>query len=95
MISVALLSTRAPSRMATDLEQAGYRVFEALDVSEVLHLCEHHNIDAVVIGADIDEPDVIEVQLRRITIKLKADATVKDLVWELSNLFPDKTVPIQ
>ena len=95
MISIDLLSTRALSRMAKDLEQAGYQVFEALDVSEVLHLCEHHNIDAVVIGADIDEPDVIEVQLREITIKLKAEATVKDLVWELSNLFPDKTVRIQ
>jgi len=81
--------------MAKDLEQAGYQVFEALDVSEVLHLCEHHKIDAVLIGADIDEPDVIEVQLREITIKLKAEATVKDLVWELSNLFPDKTVRIQ
>ena len=95
MRSVVYLTSRAPSKIAADLETAGYTVFEALDVSEVLHLCEHHKIDAVVIGADIDEPDVIEVQLREITIKLKAEATVKDLVWELSNLFPDKTVRIQ
>ena len=95
MPSVVYLTTRAPSKVAADLETAGYKVFEALDVSEVLHLCEHNNIDVIVIGADIDDPDLIEVQLREITIKLKAEATGKDLVWELSNLFPDKTVRIQ
>ena len=90
MRSVVYLTTRAPSRVATDLEMAGYRVFEALDVSEVLHLCEHHNIDVIVIGADITDPDLIEVQLRQMTIKLNAETTVKDLVWQLSELFPDQ-----
>jgi hypothetical protein len=28
--------------MATDLMLAGYTVWEALAVSEVLYLCEHH-----------------------------------------------------
>ena len=95
MTSVVYLTTRAPSKLADDLGLAGYRVFEALEVSEVLHLCEHEKIDAVVIGADVQDPDLIEVQLRQTTIKLKPEATARELVWELTLLFPDKSVPIQ
>ena len=65
--------------------------FEALEVSEVHHLCEHERIDAVVIGADREDPDVIEVQLRLTTLRLKPEATAKDIVWELSQLFPDRS----
>ena len=88
MVSLILLSTQAPSPLADDLNRAGYRVFEALAVSEVLHLCEHQEIDAIVIAAGVDAPDVIEVKMKRTTIQLKTETTVKDLVWELSMLFP-------
>lgn len=88
MVSLILLSTQAPSPLAGDLNRAGYRVFEALAVSEVLHLCEHQEIDAIVIAADVVAPEVIEAQRRRTTIRLKAETTFKDLVWELSLLFP-------
>src|SRR5438105_223064 len=37
----SLLTNQAPSKMFDDLSAAGYRVWEALSVSEVLHLCEH------------------------------------------------------
>ena len=93
--SVVYLTTRAPSKLADDLGLAGFRVFEALEVSEVLHLCEHEKIDAVVIGADVQDPDLIEVQLRHITMKLRPEATLQELVWELTQLFPDKSVSIQ
>jgi hypothetical protein len=73
--------------MASDLMMAGHEVYEALVVSEVLYLCEHHKIDAVVIAADVDDPDVIEAQLRHITLKLKPSATAKDVIWELQALF--------
>jgi Icc-related predicted phosphoesterase len=75
--------------------QAGYRVFEALEVSEVLHLCETQDVDVIVIGGDVDDPDVIEAQMRRVTIKLKPEATVKELIWELSNLFPGTAPTVQ
>lgn len=95
MRSLVYLTTRVPSRLAADLGQAGYKVFEALEVAQVLHFCEHQDIDAVVIGEDVSDPDVIEVQLRGITLTLKPETTMKDLVWELSSLFPDTTVRIQ
>lgn len=95
MKSLVYLTTRIPSKLVADLEAAGYYVYEALEVSEVLHLCEHQNITAVVIGADVADADVIEVQMRRITIRLKPEATGSELVWELSNLFPDHAIRIQ
>jgi len=34
----------------------------------------------VVIAADVEDPDMIEALMRRITIKLKPEATAKELV---------------
>ena len=73
--------------MASELMMAGYQIYEALAVSEVLYICEHHQVDMVVIAADVDDPDVIEAQSRHITLKLKPHATVKDVIWELQALF--------
>lgn len=67
---------------------AGHKVKEATSVSEALFVCENEPVDAIVIGADVEEPDVVEAQMRRITLRLKADATSKDVIWELSLLFP-------
>jgi len=50
VISLVYLCKQAPSRLASDLIMAGYQVYDALAVSEVLYLCEHHKIDAVVIA---------------------------------------------
>jgi len=44
--------------LTLSLELAGSRVFEALAISEVLHLYEHESIDCVVIAPDgEDEAD--------------------------------------
>jgi len=48
---------------------------------------EHNQVDVVIIGADVEEQDMVEIQLRRTTIKLKPNATAKNILWELSNLF--------
>jgi hypothetical protein len=55
-MSLVFLCKEAPNRIADDLMMAGYQVYETLAVSEVLYLCEHHKIDAVVIAADVEEP---------------------------------------
>ena len=60
-----------------------------------LYLCETENVDAIVIAPDVEAPDVVEAQMRRITIKLKPEATAKELIWQLLNLFPDKTTTVQ
>ncbi len=93
MLSLVYLTNRAPSALASDLMLTGYTVWEALAVSEVLYLCEHHNIDAVVIAPEVEDTDVIEVQMRRMTLTLKPGATAKDVMWELAQLFPSAVRP--
>ncbi len=93
MISLVYLTARAPSEIATDLIHAGYVVWEALAVSEVLYLCEHHSIDVVVIGPDVEDAEIVEVQMRRMTLTLKPGATAKDVVWELGQLLPSASQP--
>jgi len=95
VISVVYLTSSAPSKLAEELTLAGYCVWEALAVSEVLHLCETHQVDAIIIGGDVDDPDLVEAQLRHITLKLKPDAKIKDILWELSRLFPKGTATVQ
>jgi len=88
VLSLVYLTNRAPSQIATELTLAGHTVWEALAVSEVLYLCEHENVDVVVIGPDVEDADVIEAQMRQITLRLKPGATAKDVMWELAQLFP-------
>jgi hypothetical protein len=45
----------------------------------------HRRLDCV------EDPDVVETHLRHFTIRLKPEASAKDLIWELSNLFPSGT----
>jgi hypothetical protein len=75
--------------MASDLTLAGYTVWEALAVSEVLYLCEQKNVDVVVIAPDVEHSDVVEVPMRRMTLTLKPGATAKDVMWQRAQLFPD------
>jgi len=88
------VTTSANSRLADELTGAGYCVWEALAVSEALHLCEMHPVDAIIIGADVEDPDMVEAQLRHITIRLKPEAKIRDIVWELSRLFPKRAPTI-
>jgi hypothetical protein len=44
MISIVYLAVRSHTPIMDELMNAGIRVWEALSVSEVMHLCEHQNI---------------------------------------------------
>lgn len=96
MAAVVYLTSRAPSRFAEGLILAGVSVREALDVSEVLFVCEHEHIDVVMIAPDVEDPDLAEVQMRHATMRLKPDVTPADVVLELSLLFgPTKNATVQ
>jgi hypothetical protein len=95
MASVVFLTNRAPAPLIGDLMMAGHRAWECLSVSEALYICEREWVDAVVIAAEVEDPDVVQAQLRHITIRLEPTATTKDLIWELSQLFPDSTATVQ
>ena len=95
MIYVVYLSNESPSSMASELSCAGYKVWEAESVSEVLYLCEHDQVDAVVIGPDVEDQEFIERQLRQITLKLTNKTRSADVIWELSNLFRSPSLRVQ
>lgn len=88
MISLVYLTNSSPSKLGDELQLAGYRVFEALALSEVLYLQEHENIDVVIIGADVEDAKEKVRQLRLIIMTLEAGATSANIQWELSLLFP-------
>lgn len=71
MHSLVYLTTRLPSQVSKDLEIAGCQVFEALEISEVWHLCEHQKIDVVVVAPDVEDQDQVEIQLRQPTVRMK------------------------
>jgi hypothetical protein len=86
MVSLIFFATRAPSELAAELSHQGYEVFEALAISEVLHLLDSHSIDAVLIAGEV-EKDLAEVQGRTVTLRLNAGTTAREVLWELSHLF--------
>ena len=66
---------------------AGYQVYVALATAEVLYLCDHHDITAVLFAAGVKPGGLEEIKKHRITFALGPDATVRDILCELSNLF--------
>jgi len=93
--AIVLLNVISPSKLADELELFGHQVWEALDVSEVLFLCEQHHVDAVIIAAGVEDGELIEKQLRGTVMRLKSNADAAYVDWELSQLFPKKDIPIQ
>jgi len=93
--SIVLLNVISPSKLSSELELFGHQVWEALEVSEVLFLCEQHSIDAVIIAAEVKRGKLIEKQLRGTVMRLKSDANAAYVDWELSQLFPNKDTRLQ
>jgi hypothetical protein len=92
--SIVLLNVISPSKLLGDLELFGHQVWEALEVSEVLFLCEQHRVDAVIIAAEVQGGELIEKELRGTVMRLKSNADAAYVDWELSQLFPKKDVRI-
>ena len=95
MASIVFLTNRSPGKMTDDLMLAGHRVWKCRSVSDALYICEQQWVDAVVIAPEVEDADAVEAQLRHITIRLKPEATAKDLIWELARLFPDRNARVQ
>ena len=66
MITVVHMTSLSPSKLGYELMQYGITVHEALAVSEIFHLIENFQIDAVLIGADIEEPELAQVHLKHL-----------------------------
>ena len=74
--------TRELPGLSEDLSEKGFQVYEALAISEVLYLCEQYPWLVVVIDSTVESNAANEIAAKRITLKLKKKATVKDVIWE-------------
>ena len=92
--SIVLLNVISPSKLSAELELFGHQVWEALDISEVLFLCEQHPVDVVVIAAEVEHGELIEKQLRGVVMRLDMSADAAYVDWEVSQLFPKNDVTI-
>ena len=87
MISLVLMTDRVPSDLANQLMLAGYQVYEALATSEALYVCDQHDITAVLLAPGVQPRGLDEIKTHCITFTLCPDATVRDVLCELSNLW--------
>ena len=95
MASIVYLTTLSPSSLGPQLERAGHRVWEALSVTEVLYLLENNDIDVIVIGPDVEDPEMAQIQIRRACIKLESHFKIADLMWDLACLGGSPPTQIQ
>jgi hypothetical protein len=63
-----------------------YQVHEAIAISEVYALADQHPQAQIILTADIDPERAKAIQHHYPTMYLKANATVRDIVWELGQV---------
>ena len=90
-MTLILFTTIAPDLLTDGLSRQGYRVYEALAISEVLSLIELHPAAAILIAADVDPARAKVIQQHYPTLHLGA-ATVADVIWELGRLSPRASI---
>jgi hypothetical protein len=90
VLSIVYLARRSNLSIIDELVYMGLQVWEVLSVPEVLHICEHHKIDAVVIATDVNDAELAEVRSKWITLRPQPFASATQIFWELRQLL-DKT----
>lgn len=83
-MTLILFTKSAPDPLVEELSHQGHQVFEAIAISEVYALADQHPMATIIITADIDPERAKAIQHHYPTLQLKANATVQDVVWELS-----------
>jgi hypothetical protein len=91
-VTLILFTATAPHPFAEELAHQGHRVFEAVAISEVYALADQHLNSTIIITANVDPERAKAVQHHYTTLHLKPEATVQDIMWELSHLLKDVRV---
>ena len=86
LMTVILFTAYAPHPLTDELAHQGHAVYEALVVSEVYALADQHPLATIILTADIDPERAKVIQHHYTTLHLQPNATVRDIVWEVSNL---------
>lgn len=92
MSTLILFTDRAPHPFTEELSHQGHQVFEAVAISEVYALADQHQNATIIITADVHPERAKAIQHHYTTLDLKPEATIKDVVWELSLLLSNSSV---
>jgi hypothetical protein len=85
-MTLILFTTTAPNPLTDELSHQGHQVFEAVSISEGYALADQHPAATIIITADVHPERAKAIQHHYPTLHLQPNATVKDIVWEASNL---------
>ena len=94
-MGIVLWTCSSPDPLTQGLAAAGYRVWEALALSEVTYLCDTENIGAVVIRNGVNDQRAAVLRRHYITIKLEQNTETREIIEALWNLFPGRTQTVQ
>jgi hypothetical protein len=83
-MTLILFTTVAPHPLTEGLMHQGHTIHEAIAISDVYALADQYPTAQVIITADIDPERAKAIQHHYPTLHLKADATVRDIMWELT-----------
>jgi hypothetical protein len=89
MVAVVLLSKHSPSPLSLELEKCGYKVYEAVNLTDFAGLCDYLQPAAVVISRDFDVTAVGDLAERHIVIEQHEDCTAEQVVDTLKMMFGD------
>jgi hypothetical protein len=97
-MSVVYLAARSHTPVVDELMFAGIQVWEALSVSEVLHLGETHRIDAVVISAEVvhrEQDNVNNIRKRWMTLEPQPFVNGTEIAFELYKVVRQRGKTVQ
>lgn len=77
--------TRELPGISEELSEAGFQVYEALALSEVFYLAEHHPGAHIIVDHNVEDDAAREVARHHITLRLQPNANAANVLWELSN----------
>lgn len=90
MLSLVLLKTCASNPLAGELISAGYHVMEAASIPEVVWLCTQFHGQVVLVDPEFQDPELAGLEEKYVTLKLDANTTVQQLLWEIALRMPTK-----
>lgn len=70
-------------------------MFDAFSASEALYLSETETVDVVVIAAGVEDPELLEVRQKLVTLELTNGVRTSEVLWKLHLLFSARETPMQ
>jgi hypothetical protein len=88
---IIYIALQQPSTLTEELSRAGFRVWEAMEESEIKHLCATEDIDGIVLAYDVPWRKEIAARSGRVCVLLEPSTSVKDSDLGVGSVVPDRS----